>query len=97
MNILTANRAELSRRESVRIDKLRTALDTYQSHVRFYGPDAECADYRALLEAIYSLTEIEAVWEAAQDIFIPDEDVFGNPIGSRKAREASRAFDEANQ
>lgn len=94
MNTFT-NRAETTRRELAHIAELRAALDTYESHCRFFGADSECEDYREVLSAFYSLSEIDQVWEVAQSIRWADEDLYGNPIPSRAAREAGRAFDEA--
>lgn len=59
-------------RELQHIATLRAMLDGYESHVRFVGADAECEEYRAVLLAMYDLTEIDALHAMAMEIFIAE-------------------------
>ncbi len=76
---------------------LQLAIIAMRNHAKFTRGklDLDVPEYRDLLEAFYQLSEIDAVQEVADTIRWADEDLYGNPIGSRAAREASRAFDEA--
>ena len=77
------------------LDALQIALNDLRFEYARGNVYSDTPEYKALLEAFYQLSEIDAVQEVADTICWADEDVFGNPIGSVKAREASRAFDEA--
>lgn len=49
---------------------LQLAIIAMRNHVKFTRGDLdlEVPEYRALLEAVYAVTEIDAVWEAAQEL-----------------------------
>lgn len=76
---------------------VRPALDKLEARVALYGADYESRAYADFLKAVYDLTEIEAVYERAQEIMWPldadAQDFFGNRLGTRASREASAAWD----
>ena len=76
------------------LDALQIALNDLRFEYARGNVYSDSRDYKAFLEAVYAMTGIDAVQEVADTICWADEDVFGNPIGSRAAREAGRAFDE---
>ncbi len=79
------------------LDAIQIALNNLRFEYVRGNIETDTRDYKEFLEAVYRLTEIDGIWDVAQDIYWADEDWFGNPIGSRAAREASHAFDEAGE
>ena len=53
-----------------KLDALDAATAAMRNHVAFFRGhlDLEVPEYRALLEAVYVATEIDAVWDAAQEL-----------------------------
>lgn len=76
------------------LDALQIALNDLRFEYARGNVYCDTPEYKAFLEAVYAVTEIDAVQEVADTIRWADEDLYGNPIGSRAAREAGRAFDE---
>ena len=76
------------------LDALQIAINNLRFEANRGNVDYDTPDMREFLLAAYALTEIDALWDAAQDIFVPTEDLYGNPIPSAAARAASHAFDE---
>lgn len=76
------------------LDALQIALNNLRFEYARGNIYSDSREYKEFLEAVYAVCEIDAVWEHAAEIWTPDEDLYGNPIGSRAAREAGRAFDE---
>lgn len=79
------------------LDAIQLALNNLRFEYARGNIEDDTREYKEFLEAVYRLTEIDEIWAVAQHIFWADEDWFGNRIGSRAAREASRAFDEAGE
>ena len=76
------------------LDALQVAINNLRFEANRGNVDYDTADMREFLLAAYAMTEIDALWNEAQAIFVPTEDLYGNPIPSAAARAASHAFDE---
>ena len=76
------------------LDALQIAINNLRFEANRGNVDYDTPDMREFLLAAYALTEIDALWNEAKAIFVPTEDLYGNPIPSAAARAASHAFDE---
>jgi len=78
------------------LDALQIAINNLRFEANRGNVDYETADMREFLLAAYAMTEIETLYREANSIFVPTEDLYGNPIPSAAARAASHAFDEVS-
>lgn len=62
-----------------KLDAIQLALADLRFEFRRGNIDFEGADYRAFLDAVYELTEIDAVYEAAHEIFVAEPEHSGDP------------------
>ena len=78
------------------LDALQIAINNLRFEANRGNVDYETADMREFLLAAYAMKEIETLYREANSIFVPTEDLYGNPIPSAAARAASHAFDEVS-
>lgn len=71
------------------LDALQIALNNLRFEYARGNIYSDSRDYKAFLEAVYAVTGIDAVADTACEIWTPDQDVFGNAIGSRAACEVA--------